>query len=151
MLPLMVVLIFGFAPAIAACFTKRRTPKTILSVLAFFGFAVLAAFLAAFVLVDLIGTEGVWLLSFGLCGPAFTVCMLAAWKPFKVKTRRIVLFSTVVVAVLLVAVLAGPEIYESLIPEAPGEEVDLAKYMPFGDKDSGAFVNGVADRLPGGA
>jgi phosphate transport system substrate-binding protein len=64
---------------------------------------------------------------------AFAIYMTGAWKPFNKKSRLIV-------TLLLWAVVLGPgaadivsDAYDSSLPQAPGEEINLEQYMPFGD------------------
>ncbi|MDR3240222.1 MAG: substrate-binding domain-containing protein [Clostridiales bacterium] len=135
-----------FVPAIAAGFIKNKMVKGGLSFLSLVGFFVLSVLLAAFVLPNFIGVHSVWL-PFILCGAAFIVCMLFVWKPFSLKTRRIAALSAVSAAILLTAVFAGPVIYQNAIPEAPGEEINLLKYMPFGDSRASDNANTLAVTL----
>jgi phosphate transport system substrate-binding protein len=128
--PLYVIVAAAFVSAIAACWLKNKIVKALLSLIVLMGFFLIAVLLAVFILPAYLSPRGVYL-PFILCGAAFIVCMLLAWKPFNVKTRRAALFAALGAAVLLTAVLAGPDIYKNSIPQAD-EEIDLLQYMPFG-------------------
>jgi phosphate transport system substrate-binding protein len=58
--------------------------------------------------------------------------MLFVWLPYPVKTRRLYAFTVIGFAIIITAIFAGRNIYESLIPEAPDEEINLNLYTPFG-------------------
>ena len=126
-----VAMIVAILPAIVGRFIKSSVVKGLLSAASLVVFFIIGV-IAALILPDFLGPNGVWL-AFMLCGVTFVLCMLPCWKPFDAKTRRLVMLCTVGAAVLVTAVFAGPNIYSNSLPEAPGEDLNLYEYMPFGD------------------
>jgi len=81
-----------------------------LSFLSFVGFFIAAVLLAMFFGVFFVGFHG-FLVAFVLCGAAYIICMLFAWRPFAAKTRRITALGVAGVAILLAVLFVGLELY----------------------------------------
>ncbi|MCL2099384.1 MAG: substrate-binding domain-containing protein [Oscillospiraceae bacterium] len=117
--------------AAAACFIKNKIIKAALSVAGLLGFFGLSVLLAWFVLPSYIGAHSTWI-PFALCGAAFAVFMLFAWKPFGVKIRRIAAVSVGGAAVIVSSAFAVPAIYQNALTIWQRDEVYLGVYQPFG-------------------
>ena len=133
---LLYILVIGSAVVgIGSCFLKNKTIrnrilKTLLSIGCFITL-LFVVFFFFFVIPYYVGVHGYWL-SFVICGAFYLILLLLIWKPFKVKIRRIIVFSITGITLLLFGVFAVPEMYKSSLPQA-GEEINLSQYKPFGD------------------
>jgi phosphate transport system substrate-binding protein len=116
---------------VIAYFIKNKLGKGILSAVSFLGFSFLAFLFAIFFLSSMIGPDGFWL-SFVLCGTLYIELIILVWKPFSVKTRRIVEFTIPGVIIILTAIFIVPSVYKSSLPESR-EEIYLPDYAPFGN------------------
>ncbi|GHU94683.1 hypothetical protein FACS1894208_06200 [Clostridia bacterium] len=88
------------------------------------------------VLKHLLGVSTVWL-AFVICIGIFLACLLAIWKPFGAKARKI---STLILALAVIATIgsaAGVQAYKNSfieIGDVDGDmEISLLNYLPFGD------------------
>ena len=121
---------------VLAFFTKSKVVKAVLSLVCLIVMFFLSLLLQVFILPNYIGIHGVWL-SYVVGGAIFIVIMMLTWKPFRLKTRLVIIFLVIITPISLTAVLAGNELIKHSIAEAPGEEISLFDYMPFGDSMNG--------------
>ena len=131
-----VLALIGVAPAIFGRIVKNKIIKAVLSLVSlagWFGVWLLLGFIMS--IGDYLGYQGV-LAMIPVCAGAFILCLLFIWKPFSVKMRRITTIAVPIVSLAVVAGLVGPEIYHRSIPQAPGEEINLHQYLPFGNYPS---------------
>jgi phosphate transport system substrate-binding protein len=126
------IAVFGFISAVLACFVKNKVGKAILSVVSLLSFFVTSVISAGFILPSYIGVHRTCLL-FVVCGAAFLIAMLFAWKPFKTKIRVISASSIAFITLIVTGIFTIPAIYQNSITINSHEEIWLGPYAPFGE------------------
>ena len=108
MLPTIILIIVIVVLTISLFFVKNKAIKALLSFLSLVGFFIIAVLLAVLTGPYFMGFQGFWL-SFLLCGAAFIICILFAWKPFTEKTRIIIAIVVLAAIAVIGVAIAGHE------------------------------------------
>jgi phosphate transport system substrate-binding protein len=146
------VLLFVAIPLIGLFIKKSLVRKISGSILCFEALFVLWFILELIAdspaLKQLLGVSMVWL-AFVICGGIFLTCLIAIWKPFRAKVRKILTLALSAAVIVTIASAAGVQAYKNSFVEIGDAdrdmEISLLDYLPFDDTFPGK--TGIAETL----